>query len=89
MSALPGWRLAIGSRTARGYIGGNSKRGDCRVQASREITTLLFTDIEGSTRLWEQEGEGMSRALAEHDKLSREAVEAHRGFIVKMTGDGM
>ena len=59
------------------------------MQASRELTTLLFTDIEGSTRLWEQEGERMSRALAEHDRLSREAVEAHRGVIVKMTGDGM
>ena len=34
-------------------------------------TTLLFTDIEGSTRLWEQDGERMSRALAEHDALSR------------------
>jgi len=52
-------------------------------------TTLLFTDIEGSTRLWEQEGERMSRALAEHDALSRRAVEEHRGVIVKMTGDGM
>ena len=31
----------------------------------------------------------MSRALAEHDALSRKAVEAHRGVVVKMTGDGM
>ncbi len=52
-------------------------------------TTLLFTDIEGSTRLWEQEGERMSRALAEHDALSRSAVERNRGTVVKMTGDGM
>ncbi|HYR00724.1 MAG TPA: tetratricopeptide repeat protein [Casimicrobiaceae bacterium] len=52
-------------------------------------TTLLFTDIEGSTRLWEQEGANMSVALAEHDRLSRAAVSAHRGTIVKMTGDGM
>ncbi len=53
------------------------------------ISTLLFTDIEGSTRLWEQEGERMSRALAEHDSLSRKAVEGNGGVIVKMTGDGM
>src|SRR5512143_3670413 len=51
--------------------------------------TLLFTDIEGSTRLWEQQGERMSPALARHDALSRSAVEDHHGFIVKMTGDGM
>ncbi|HEX8010766.1 MAG TPA: tetratricopeptide repeat protein [Casimicrobiaceae bacterium] len=54
-----------------------------------ELTTLLFTDIEGSTRLWEQEGARMSRALAAHDALSRKAVEEHGGVIVKMTGDGM
>jgi len=59
------------------------------VQASSGVTTLLFTDIEGSTRLWEQEGEGMSRALRTHDTLSRKAVEEHGGLVVKMTGDGM
>ena len=52
-------------------------------------TTLLFTDIEGSTRLWEREGAAMSRALAAHDAASRAAVEANRGVVVKMTGDGM
>ena len=56
---------------------------------SARVTTLLFTDIEGSTRLWEQEGERMSRALAAHDALSREVVERNRGMVVKMTGDGM
>ena len=56
---------------------------------SSAVTTLLFTDIEGSTLLWEQEGDRMSVALAAHDRLSRSAVEAHRGVIVKMTGDGM
>jgi len=59
------------------------------VQVSPGVTTLLFTDIEGSTRLWEQEGDRMSRALAEHDALSRAAVERNRGIVVKMTGDGM
>jgi predicted ATPase/class 3 adenylate cyclase len=59
------------------------------VQESSRVTTLLFTDIEGSTRLWEQEGERMSRALAEHDSLSRRAVEGNAGVVVKMTGDGM
>ncbi len=59
------------------------------MQASPGGTTLLFTDIEGSTRLWEQEGERMPAALAGHDALSRAAVEGNRGTIVKMTGDGM
>ncbi|MEO8346900.1 MAG: adenylate/guanylate cyclase domain-containing protein, partial [Betaproteobacteria bacterium] len=59
------------------------------MQASPGGTTLLFTDIEGSTRLWEQDGERMPAALAGHDTLSRATVESHRGIIVKMTGDGI
>ena len=59
------------------------------MHGSTGLTTLLFTDIEGSTRLWEQEGERMSRALAAHDALSRKAVEENGGVIVKMTGDGI
>lgn len=59
------------------------------MQGSSGVVTLLFTDIERSTRLWEQEGERMSRALAQHDALSRKAVEGNQGVVVKMTGDGM
>jgi len=51
--------------------------------------TFLFTDIEGSTRLWEQEPERMRPALARHDALVREAVQRNRGHVVKMTGDGV
>ena len=53
------------------------------------VTTFLFTDIEGSTRLWEQEPERMRAALARHDSIARSAVEAHRGVLVKTTGDGV
>ena len=51
--------------------------------------TFLFTDIEGSTRLWEKDPARMSAALAGHDALARNAVEAHGGTVVKTTGDGM
>ncbi len=50
--------------------------------------TFLFTDIEGSTRLWEVHPEAMRDALARHDQLLREAIEAHGGYVVKTTGDG-
>jgi predicted ATPase/class 3 adenylate cyclase len=53
------------------------------------VTTLLFTDIEGSTQLWEREPERMRLALARHDALARAAVERHRGTVVKTTGDGV
>ena len=51
--------------------------------------TFLFTDIEGSTQLWEQEPEQMRPALARHDALVRAAVVSNRGTVVKMTGDGV
>ena len=40
--------------------------------------TFLFTDIEGSTRLWEEYPEAMREALARHDEMLREAIEAQR-----------
>ena len=59
------------------------------MEVSSSVTTILFTDIEGSTRLWEQEGERMAAALAQHDLRARAAVEGNRGIIVKTTGDGL
>jgi predicted ATPase/class 3 adenylate cyclase len=50
--------------------------------------TFLFTDLEGSTRLWELYPDAMKVASARHDALLREVIEAHHGSIVKMTGDG-
>lgn len=49
--------------------------------------TFLFTDIEGSTRKWQQEP-SMVSALARHDELLYETVEAHGGRVLKHTGDG-
>ncbi|HET6595330.1 MAG TPA: adenylate/guanylate cyclase domain-containing protein [Anaerolineales bacterium] len=51
--------------------------------------TFLFTDIEGSTQLWEKHPEAMKEALAQHDALLREAIEANGGQVIKTTGDGM
>jgi predicted ATPase/class 3 adenylate cyclase len=59
------------------------------VQAPSAVTTFLFTDIEGSSRLWEQEPERMRPALARHDALVRAAVQHNRGEVVKMSGDGV
>jgi predicted ATPase/class 3 adenylate cyclase len=51
--------------------------------------TYLFTDLEGSTRLWEQYPDAMGEALARHDDILRTAVEIHGGAVVKTTGDGL
>src|SRR5450631_3024903 len=50
--------------------------------------TFLFTDIEGSTKLWEAQHEAMRDALARHDLLMRQSIEAHGGHVVKTVGDG-
>ena len=51
--------------------------------------TFLFTDIEGSTRLWEEHPDAMRDALARHDDIVRDAVESHGGHVVKGLGDGV
>ncbi len=51
--------------------------------------TFLFTDLEGSTRLWEQHPEAMKVALGRHDAILREVIDASGGQVVKTTGDGM
>jgi predicted ATPase/class 3 adenylate cyclase len=50
--------------------------------------TFLFTDVEGSTRLWSSAPEAMRLALARHDEIVRGAVEAHRGYVFATRGDG-
>ncbi|MCW5939569.1 MAG: tetratricopeptide repeat protein [Fimbriimonadaceae bacterium] len=49
--------------------------------------TFLFTDIEGSTRLWEEHPEVMSRALARHDEILRTTIEKAGGTVFKTVGD--
>ena len=51
--------------------------------------TFLFTDLEGSTRLWEAHPREMRDALARHDTIVRGAVESHGGAVFSTTGDGM
>ena len=51
--------------------------------------TFLFSDLEVSTRLWEEHPEAMHPALARHDAILREAVAAHDGHLVKGRGDGI
>ncbi|MCW2591467.1 MAG: cyclase, partial [Mycobacterium sp.] len=53
------------------------------------VVTFLFTDVEGSTRRWEADADGMRNALAAHDAVLRSAIETHGGFMFKHTGDGV
>lgn len=49
--------------------------------------TFLFTDVVGSSRLWEEHYEAMHRAMAGHDAIVKQAVAA-AGVFIKQTGDG-
>jgi class 3 adenylate cyclase len=49
--------------------------------------TLLFTDVEGSTRLWEAERDAMAAALRRHDEILRDAIEQVGGYVFKTVGD--
>jgi class 3 adenylate cyclase len=49
--------------------------------------TLLFTDVEGSTRLWEAERDAMAAALRRHDEILRDAIEQAGGYVFKTVGD--
>ena len=51
--------------------------------------TFLFTDVEGSTRLWERDAESMRESLLEHDRIIQEAVSRHGGSVFKKMGDAV
>jgi predicted ATPase/class 3 adenylate cyclase len=50
--------------------------------------TFLFTDIEGSTRLWEQAPEQAMQALVRHDEIIEGEVTNRRGAVVRPRGEG-
>jgi predicted ATPase/class 3 adenylate cyclase len=53
------------------------------------IATFLMTDIEGSTRLWEEHPDTMPAVLEAHDTLLRASIEGAGGAVIKTTGDGV
>jgi predicted ATPase/class 3 adenylate cyclase len=51
--------------------------------------TFLFTDIEESTRLWDERPDSMRPALARHDELLRSSIVRHGGHVFSVAGDGL
>ena len=50
--------------------------------------TFLFTDLEGSTKLWERFPVEMQGALARHDEIVRSSIAGHGGYVFATGGDG-
>ena len=82
------WRPAHPASCKRTMAGFSQPDQRAPMPSPTSQVTLLFTDIEGSTALWEEDEARMSQALALHDALARNTVESHGGAMVKMTGDG-
>ena len=49
--------------------------------------TFLFTDIEGSTKLWQQHPDAMPNALTVHHAILNNTIAAHRGYVFQIIGD--
>ena len=54
----------------------------------RGTVTFLFTDIEDSTRRWDEDPADMADALRVHDAIVRGAIERHGGYVFGTGGDG-
>lgn len=76
------------SRQAAGTVRGvRGTAADPPSRLPRGRVTLLFSDIEGSTRLLNQLGEDYPMVLAEHNRLLRDAIARHGGQEVSTAGD--
>ena len=50
---------------------------------------FLFTDIVGSTGMWDRDADAMDGAMTAHDQILRRSIAAHGGTVFKHTGDGL
>ncbi|HZV77091.1 MAG TPA: adenylate/guanylate cyclase domain-containing protein [Candidatus Babeliales bacterium] len=66
---------------------GPGLEADSRMTRPTGTVTFLFTDIEGSTRRWEEHRSAMGAALKRHDEVMREAITTHGGWVFKTVGD--
>jgi predicted ATPase/class 3 adenylate cyclase len=64
-------------------------RGEGEATFPSGVVTFLFSDMVGSTPLWEEDADAMATVVARHDALIGAAVLGHGGVVVKSTGDGL
>ncbi|MCH8815246.1 MAG: adenylate/guanylate cyclase domain-containing protein [Chloroflexi bacterium] len=68
---------------------GDSETEEASPSRTREVHTILFTDVEGSTALTDRLGDAKARdILREHERIVRKALKEHGGSEVKTMGDG-
>jgi len=87
LSKRPGDRPGSASEVVEVLAAQQRAQSPTALRLPEGEVTFLFTDIEGSTPLWERDPEGMREALARHDAILHEAVAAHGGQVFKVIGD--
>jgi adenylate cyclase len=55
---------------------------------TRRLAAIMFTDMVGSTQLAQRDERAALQLLRDQESLARPILEAHRGRLVKSTGDG-
>lgn len=53
------------------------------------MAIFLFTDIVGSTGMWDRDADAMDGAMTAHDQILHNSITAHGGTLFKHTGDGI
>jgi class 3 adenylate cyclase len=88
--SVPGHVIEVDQRAVERFMGGlvDHPPGESYVETA--FRTILFTDMEGSTRLTQRLGDaGAMAVLRAHDRIVGEALGRHGGSEVKHTGDGL
>src|SRR3954462_4791006 len=78
---------AIGRRTRRPFASMGSETTSAR-NLPQGTVTFLLSDVESSSRLWEQYQDAMAAALVRHDEIIDEVVGDHHGVLVRPRGEG-
>src|SRR5262245_38179618 len=73
-------------QVARADLAASAAPGSFASPLPSGTVTFLFTDIAGSSRLWEQHPQAMQAALARHDALLRTTIMDHGGVVFKTAG---
>jgi class 3 adenylate cyclase len=64
-----------------------SREQDDPLKSKIHLATFLFTDIEGSSKLWEHEPQKMKVALQRHHEILQKAILSNGGEVFQIIGD--
>ena len=87
----PGWRSSCTTSSSKASVT-SAIEVSLRPMAGHPpsgTVTFLLTDLEGSTRMWEQDPGAMKAAMVRHDEILEKTIAAHRGYVFARMGDGM